>query len=78
MNKFTKIDKCFRRELRSLIAVKYQFPFDLWLGIQRLLQCPDCKITGDVTVCDAGNNTSIMQIDDGAVIAYFMICMTGV
>ena len=74
MYRFTKIDKYFRCELRSLIAVKDQLPLDLWLGIQRLLQCPDRKVAGDVTIRDAGNDTSIMQNDDGAVIAHFMIC----
>ncbi len=43
------------------------------LGFQRFPERPDRKVTGDVAVRYAGNHTPVMQIYNGAVIAYFMI-----
>ena len=33
----------------------------------------DCKITCDMPICYTGDNTSIMQIYDCTVVAYFMV-----
>lgn len=53
--------------------MKAQLPFDRRLGIQRFLQGADCKVAGDVAVCDAGNNTLVMQAYDGAVVPHFVV-----
>lgn len=37
------------------------------------LQSTNCKITCDMPICYTGDNTSIMQIYDCTVVAYFMV-----
>ena len=37
------------------------------------LQSTNCKITCDMLICYAGDNTSIMQIYDCTVVAYIMV-----
>ena len=43
------------------------------LGFQCFPKRSDRKVTGDIAVRYAGNHTSVMQIYNGTVIAYFMI-----
>ena len=50
-----------------------QFPFPFGLCIQGFLQGTDRQVTGDVPVCDAGHHTPFMEVNDAAVIPYFMI-----
>ena len=74
MNGFAKFNKCFGCKLRSMIAMQEQIPFYFRLRIQSFLQSSNSKITGNAAICNTGNHTSVVQIQDGAVVANFVIC----
>ena len=70
---FAEFCECPGSVLRSLIRMQKQFSSDCRLGIQRLLQRPYRKVARDMTVCNAGDNTPVIESDDAAVVPHIMI-----
>ena len=50
-----------------------QFPLNGWLGIQRLLQCTNGKLAGNMPVCNAGDHAPVIEIYDAAIVSHFMV-----
>ncbi len=50
-----------------------QFSPDYRLGIQCLLQCTYCKFAGNMPVCNTGNHTPVVKVNDAAVVPHTMV-----
>lgn len=54
---------------------KYQvLSINTQLEIQRFLHGTSCQFTGNVFICNIGNETSVMQLDNGTVISLTAVC----
>lgn len=73
MDRFAKSNKCLRCILRTLVTVQNEPTLNYRLRIQGFLQCTDCKATGNMAAGNAGCNTPVMQVYNGAIISYLII-----
>ena len=69
----TKLCKCLWCILRTLVTMQNQFLCNRWLWIQSFLQGTDCKITDDITICNAGHYASVTEVYDRAVVTNIAI-----
>ena len=65
----TEFSKALRCILTSLITMQDNTSTDSFLTVQSFLQGPDGKITCYMTICYAGNYTSIVEIYNSAIIS---------
>ena len=61
-------------KLSSLITMKYQISVYFRLWIHCFLQCTNVKVACNVAVCNTGYHAAVIQIYNGAIITYLMIC----